>query len=534
MSETSIRNEPLSPPVRLWPLLLVIAVAVTAACFRQQGWIAVSDKPSRDLLWIFAIAELAVYLVVRLACRLPLVSQVVVLTALAIGQVSIYAATRVDGFTGDGRLILAWRWAPTVQEVFNRDRERQPVKKSAGLRADLKTTTRWDSPAFRGAQGDGRVDAPALGRDWNRVPPKKLWSKSIGAGWSSFAVVGDYAVTQEQREKSECVVCYRVSTGEEIWEQRDRTEFFEVTGGSGPRATPTIEKGQVYSLGATGMLNCLDGAKGKKIWSVDIAKDCQTSIPLFGFASSPLVVDGLVFVIAGGKGTSLAAYEADTGRKKWLAGDSAASYGSPQLWEIEGARQILAFNSDGLAAHDQQTGDVVWKIDWACDSADVVNVCQPLVLPGTVDGELARVFISSGYGRGCALYSLRRPAEDYAVEQIWTTKSLKSKFSSVVVRDGYVYGLDEGILTCVNLSDGNRSWKRGRYGYGQLLLVADLLMIQSESGEVALVEASPLEHKELSRFTALADRTWNHPVLSGNLLLMRNDRNAACYELPGE
>ena len=278
----------------------------------------------------------------------------------------------------------------------------------------------------------------------------------------------------------------------------------------------------------------MEGIHGKQIWSVNIAKDCQAPIPLFGFSSSPLVAEDTVFVIAGGQGASLVAYEAETGRKKWSGGDSAASYGSPQLWEMHGVRQILCFNSEGLAAHELETGRIAWKIAWPCDSPDVVNVCQPVVLPSTVDGELARVFISSGYGRGCALYSLRRDATDFVAEQIWMTKSLKSKFSSIVVRDGYVYGLDEGILTCVNLFNGERAWKRGRYGYGQLLLVADLLLIQSESGEVALAEASPSGHTEISRFPALDDRTWNHPVLTGNLLLVRNDRNAACYELPSD
>ena len=245
MSQTSTNHVPLSPPFRVWPLLLVVAIAVTVAYFRQQGWINLTGKPSRDLLWIFAVAELAVYLVIRLACGMPLFSQVVVLTALAIGQLAIYAATRIDGFSGDGRLILAWRWTPTAQDVFNQDPERQRVKMSEPLRADLATTTPWDSPAFRGAKRDGTMDANRWGRDWNRAPPKKLWSKPIGGGWSSFAVVGDYAVTQEQREKSECVVCYRAHTGEEIWEHRDRTEFFEVTGGGGPRATPTIHKSRV-------------------------------------------------------------------------------------------------------------------------------------------------------------------------------------------------------------------------------------------------------------------------------------------------
>jgi outer membrane protein assembly factor BamB len=533
MDQLGADNEYLTQKrVRWWPLAAVLVGAAGAVVLRQQGWIAFTDKPSRDLVWIFALWLLAVYLVVRLSCRLPLIAQIVLLVTIAVCQIAIYAAVRVDGFTGDGRLILAWRWTPTAEQIFEREHALQPTRKQPLVRADLNKATSSDSPQFRGVHRDGVFDASFLSPQWSETAPRKRWSKPIGGGWSSFAVVGDYAVTQEQRGAHECVVCYHIPTGEEVWVHRDDAKFFELTSGGGPRATPTIHQGNVYTLGATGILSCLEGASGKPLWTVDITKDCLAKILLFGFTSSPLVVEERVFVIAGGKGSSLVGYNVHTGEKEWSAGDAAASYSSPELVELQGAKQILCFNYDGLMAYDLQDGRILWTIDWRCESAEVANVCQPIVLPGQNNQELARVFVSSGYGRGCALYAILETNSEFTPKQLWRNNNLKSKFSSVVVCDGFVYGLDEGILICLDLASGERRWKGGRYGYGQIALVGDMLLVQCESGEVAIVEAIPAAHKEVTRFRALADRTWNHPVLSKNLLLLRNDREMACYEMP--
>jgi outer membrane protein assembly factor BamB len=533
MDQLEANNERLTQPrIRWWPLAVVIVTATGIAILRQQGWIAFTDKPSRDLVGILVVWLLAVYLVVRLACRLPLTIQVGLVVAIAVLHVAAYAAFRVDGFTGDGRLILAWRWTPTAEPIFERECTPPQTREQIVVQADLSKATSLDSPQFRGPHRDGVFDRAFLSSDWMQSNPTKRWSKPIGGGWSSFAVVGDYAVTQEQRGSHECVVCYHIPTGDEVWLHRDEAKFFEFTSGVGPRATPTLHQENVYSLGATGLLTCLEGTSGKLLWTVDITKDCRAEIPLFGFASSPLVVEERVFVIAGGKGTSLVGYNIQTGEREWSAGDSAPSYSSPELVELQGTKQILCFNHDGIMTYDLQDGRVLWTIDWPCDSAEVTNVCQPVVFPGENDQELARVFVSSGYSRGCALYAIHKSNSEFTPKQLWRNNNLKSKFSSVVVRDGFVYGLDEGILTCLELASGERRWKRGRYGYGQIAIVGNMLLVQCESGEVAIVEATPDAHKELNRFRALADRTWNHPVLSKNRLLLRNDREMASYELP--
>lgn len=338
-------------------------------------------------------------------------------------------------------------------------------------------------------------------------------------------------MTQEQRGGFEAVVCYELRTGHEVWEHRDLACFDEVTGGKGPRATPAIQEGRVFSLGATGILNCLDGRSGRPIWSRNILADSNTANRLFGMAGSPLLLNGLVIVSPGGEGSSLVAYDCQSGERVWRGGDVDASYSSPHFAAFQ-TPQILNFNADGLFAHEAQSGRVLWSHAWISNPAERNNVCQPVPLPSGDGQSDEQVFISSGYGKGCALLDVPQNGQDFAVRERWRNQNLKAKFSSVVRRGDHIYGLDDRILVCIDLASGDRCWKGGRYGYGQLVLVDDLLLVQAESGEVAVVEASISRHRELGRFAALSDRTWNHPVVAGNLLLVRNDREVACYELP--
>jgi outer membrane protein assembly factor BamB len=200
--------------------------------------------------------------------------------------------------------------------------------------------------------------------------------------------------------------------------------------------------------------------------------------------------------------------------------------------------QILVFGAAGLSGYDAVTGYALWNFLWGDNSDERVNVCQPAIIdshagksqPGVESHEL---LISSGYGRGSALISVaRNSASEWTATEVWHAKTLKSKFSSVVVHDRHAYGLDDGILTCISLADGTRRWKQGRYGHGQLILVNDMLLIQTESGRIVLVKAEPRAFIEIAALDALSDRTWNHPVLAGRYLLVRNDREAVCYLLP--
>lgn len=384
-----------------------------------------------------------------------------------------------------------------------------------------------DYPAFRGADGLAVVRGAKLAADWNTRPPRELWRRKIGAGWGAFAIAGGRAFTQEQRGAQETVVCYELSTGRELWVHAEAVHFQDPEGGDGPRATPTAAGDRIFALGATGKLNCLDGTTGEPRWSADVFLYNGADTPYHGASGSPLVVAGLVVVSAGGAGgRSLVAYEQDTGRRVWQAGDDPAGYGSPLMCELSGNRQIVILNQPGLAAHDPRTGAVLWTCSW--ENSLRSNCSQPVPLSG------GRLFVSSGYGRGCAVLRIQRNGDLWSASPLWTARRMNTKFTSVVVRNEFAYGLDNGILSCIDLSDGTRRWKQGRYGNGQLLLAGDLLIVQTEPGDVVLVGAAPEQYRELSRYPALAEKTWNHPALGGRFLLLRNDREAVCLELPLE
>lgn len=507
--------------------LLILGAAALSAV--QMTEFSFTPKPTRDFMWIIGITELAIYIWVRVYSKVGIRAQVAALAALYGVQLIPYFSIRVDGFMGDGRPILVWSWAPTVEREWNHYEQLESNRDAAAL-ADLGRTTEFDSPAFRGRDRTGAARAVRFARDWSE-PPRQLWRHPVGLGWSSFAVVGDFCVTQEQREQYETVVCYELRTGREVWTHADEASFDEITSGKGPRATPTIHNNHVFTLGATGILNCLNGADGRRVWSTNILDDNDAENALFGMSGSPLVTNGLVVVNPGGAAGSLVAYDEQTGDRVWSGGSADASYSSPQYADFPGRPQILNFNADGISGHDAESGAVLWRHPWVSLPSERNNVCQPVALSGNDDRPNA-VFVSSGYGVGCAVLELIDSGEGFEVRERWRNRNLRAKFSSVVRRGGHVYGLDATVLTCLDLETGEPCWKGGRYGYGQLVLADDVIFVQAESGDVALVDASPEEYRELASFPALDHRTWNHPVVSGDVVLVRNDREAACYQLP--
>ena len=440
------------------------------------------------------------------------------------------ALFRIDRVSGDLVPRLAFRWQPARDRVLGSHGDVFSV-------ADLRTTTAEDSPEFLGPQRRNRWPERLLATDWEEHPPRKLWEMPIGAGWSGFSVVNGYAVTMEQRGDDELVTCLDVATGEVQWYHAVRTRHETVLGGVGPRGTPTIHEGRVYALGATGILRCLDGETGEEIWSDNIQErlglDPQSDrigLP-WGRSASPLIVGELVVVPWGGPGpgpyVSLAAYDRENGQVAWTGGEHQASYASPVLAALADRLQILSVNQNYLTSHCPESGALLWQHPWPGMSASNVNASNPMPLAQD------RVLLSKGYGGGAQVIQVTcKGGDDWRVEPIWANhRVLQTKYTNVVIRGDFAYGLSDGILECVRLRDGRRQWKGGRYGQGQLLGVGDALLVQAESGDVALVAAIPDRHQELGRFSALSGITWNQPSLYGNRLLVRNAERAACYEL---
>jgi outer membrane protein assembly factor BamB len=241
-------------------------------------------------------------------------------------------------------------------------------------------------------------------------------------------------------------------------------------------------------------------------------------------SASPLVFDNTVIVDAGGgNGRAVIAYDRETGDIEWASGSHKAGYATPRLEQINGQLQLLVFHGEGLAGLNPNTGELLWEYPWT--NQYKINVAQPIRF-----GD--QIFVSSGYDSGCILLdpgtlTAQKPAE------VWPrNKNLKLKFNEAVKQGQYVYGLDDGILACIDLKTGERKWKSGRYRYGQLLLWGNKLIVQSETGYVAVVEATPDKMMEIARLEALNDRTWNMPIINRNRLYVRNAAEAACYELP--
>jgi outer membrane protein assembly factor BamB len=436
---------------------------------------------------------------------------------------------RLDGIDGSFSSTFRWRWTPTAEDKLMAELvARKPRSAPAAAKVALDP---GDWPGFRGPDRDGRRTGVRIATDWQQSPPRELWRHRVGPGWGSFAVVGTRLYTQEQRGKDEVVVCYDADNGEELWAHQDAARFSEVVAGPGPRATPTFHEGKVYALGATGRLNCLDAATGKRLWSRDIVDDSGATVPQWGFAASPLVARGVVTVFAGGPdGKSVLGYHASSGDLAWSAGEGRLSYCSPHLARLGGVEQVLITTDAGLTAFDPARGEVLWRHSWPVK--DMARIVQPAVLSDT------DVLIGTGMNEGTRRVRVSHPGDGWADKEVWTTKAIKPYYNDMVVYQGHLYGFDGPFFTCVSLEDGRGRWRARGYGNGQVLLLADqglLLVLTEKTGEVALLEASPEGRKELGRFRALAlkdeDKTWNHPVVAHGKLFVRNGEEAVCYQL---
>jgi outer membrane protein assembly factor BamB len=325
--------------------------------------------------------------------------------------------------------------------------------------------------------------------------------------------------TQEQRGPDEIVSCYKLTTGEPVWAHRDPARFWESNGGPGPRGTPTLSSGRVYTYGATGILNVLNADDGAVVWSRNAAADTGMKTPQWGFASSPLVADDMVIVATAGQ---LIAYDLATGAKRWSGPARGVSYSSPHLVTIDGVAQILLLSEAGATSVALADGALLWEHAWPG---------YPIVQPAmTADGD---ILICVSDRSGTRRLAIGHGAGGWTVEERWTSNGLKPYFNDFVVHDGHAFGFDGSILACIDLKDGKRTWKGGRYGNGQIILLSDqdLLLVMSEEGELALVRAAPDQFTELARFPALDGKTWNHPVLAGDVLLVRNGQEMAAFRL---
>jgi outer membrane protein assembly factor BamB len=377
---------------------------------------------------------------------------------------------------------------------------------------------------FRGPRRDGHYRERRLLDEWPAGGLAPLWKQPSGAGYASFVSAHGRAFTIEQRAREETVAAYDVRSGRELWTHAWPALFRESMGGDGPRATPTWSDGVVYALGATGELRALQDASGRLIWRVNILDDSGADNLPWGMAGAPLVTDTSVIVAPGGRnGRSVVAYDRRTGTRVWASQDERAGYASPMLVTLAGREQVLVFTGAGLLSVAPQSGDRLWFHPWRTN-ADI-NAAQPLVVGDN------RVFLSSGYDVGGAVLEIVPEGSGYSVREVWRNNRMKNRFASSVLHNGFIYGLDESILGCIDANTGELRWKGGRYGYGQVVLAGDRLIVLTERGELVLVATNPERHEELARFAALDGKTWNSPSIVDGVLLVRNLREMAAFDV---
>ncbi len=554
-------------------VVMIVAVLVT----KRLVHISISNGLMGMMLPVYSIPPLSLALVASAALgqSLSIGARRAVMAVAILLACGVFTIVRTGGITGAGTSDLHWRWTATAEERLLAQAADEPpapaaqeatlpAPRASGPPPEKPTVTTGESaakahgkpmatsavepaapkvtdaadvpaadpvsrsvarwPGFRGPARDGVVRGVRIETDWARKPPTELWRHPIGPGWSSFAVDGDLMYTHEQRGEHEVVSCYRLSTGQPVWRHRDAVRFYESNGGAGPRATPTVRDGRVYTQGATGIVNALDGRTGAALWSRNASSDTGAPIPGWGFAGSPLVVDDVLIVAAAGR---LVAYDVGTGNPRWVRQTGGGGYSSPHLATIDGVLQILLLSSAGAASIAPGDGSVLWQHQWEQSDA----IIQPAVI---ADGQILISLGDMMGGVGIRRLAVTQGSGGWTAEERWTSRGLKPYFNDFVVHKGHAFGFDGTILSCINLEDGERKWKGGRYGAGQMMLLSDqdLLLVLSEEGELALVSATPDKHTELTRFKAIEGKTWNHPALVGDVLLVRNGEEMAAFRLP--
>lgn len=503
--------------MRLFTLLVLVGTAAPAA------WLLATDHVARSV-GCLALGLLAALLLSlgwalhRRGRRLRRLGVLALTLLLLAGAARL--TLRYEG-SADGTALprLAWRWQPvpapaalpTLPDLPAVD----PGPPPAGL-ADAKT--------FLGPAGDALLPAPTWSTDWTAKPPREVWRRPVGAGWSGIGVAGRRAVTQEQHGDLECVTCYDAATGKPLWRHSDVVRFIEPLGGEGPRATPAIDEAgrRVFTVGATGLLNCLDLASGRRLWSRDVLAEAGAGNLTYGKSGSPLLHGDRVIVTGGKKGPTLLAYAQADGRLLWKAGDKPASYSTPALRRLAGRDQIVSVNAGSVTGHDPDSGRQLWHHPWP---GDYPRVGQPAQVGPD------RLLVTASYGQKSRLLEIYAEDDGLACQELWAASVPRTKFSSATILDGRALALDEGTLVAVDLSSGERLWRQGRYGYGQHLQLGNLLLIQAESGAVLLVRPHEKGSEELARLEALSSKTWNPPCLAGRWLFVRNDREMVAYEL---
>ncbi len=386
--------------------------------------------------------------------------------------------------------------------------------------ADTARSDDW--PRWRGSNFDGISKESGWLAEWPADGPKQLWKNSVGVGYASMSVSAGRVFTMGNTDDVDSVYCLDASSGKEVWKHSYPCPAKDPNGYHGTRCTPTVDGDRVYTLSRHGHLFCLNAATGKVIWSKELTKDYGAKTPQWGFSGSPLVEKDWLITEVGGAGSSVVAFDKKTGAEVWKAGDDAIAYSSVIPFDHDGQRCLAVFSAAGIVGRSAKDGKELWRHPWKT-SYDV-NAATPIVSSG-------KVFISSGYNKGCALVDFGGGAP----KVVWESKKMKNHVGTCVLWKGHLYGFDEGVFKCLDWATGEEKWAERSYGKGSLFAAGDKFIVYSDKGRVAVVEPSTEACKEIAGFQVLGGKdTWAVPVLANGRLYCRSQQDLVCLDVSGK
>jgi len=388
-------------------------------------------------------------------------------------------------------------------------------------------------PQFLGPNRDGHAPAGPFRTDWDKRPPEKLWSVPVGGGFSSFAVVGGKLYTQDRQGGNERVLCLDAASGATVWEHAYPASYDGIDYGAGPRATPTVDGNKVYTVGATGLMHCLDAGSNppRVVWTHDLPGEFDARRPQWGYACSPLLDGDTVVVQPGGRKGSVAAFDTTTGLIRWTAGTNPAGYSSPSAATIHGVRCVFALTGDSLLCL-RSDGSLMGTYPWPTRHDG--NIATPQVLDDYV-------FISAAYGSGCALLRLKPDADRLRLEPVYSkrNKPLRTHHGTAVAVGRHLYGFDgdndAARLLCFSLIDGVavEGWEAPRVRNGKVIAVGGYLVILTQAGELILVQATPEEYRPVATVPLgfAGQQNWALPVVVDGRLYVRGPDRIECLNV---
>ncbi len=512
-----------------WKERLLLAVAGLASP-AIAGMLAVHEDALRTAMFIYGI-PMAMFLTTTglAAWNSSTLRARKTAVLILLGWLS-FALVRNNGFIGDYRPELVWRWSPVHEQTLPPLPASTAVETAETSAATTSTAeqTPAEWPQYRGPAGDGTAFGGPDSLDWTAQKPEIIWQIDVGPAWSSFAFSHGRLLTQEQRGDAEYISCYSADSGQLLWSHADTARFVEVVSGAGPRSTPAVQGGRVFAVGGRGLFSCLSETDGKVLWQHDFVAEYDASIPMWGFSGSPIVVDNLVILFTGGAGDKgLAAFDSTSGALVWSLVSAGMNYTTPRPLTLAGQRCLLFGDSTGLRGIEPGTGKVLFQhkpAGW--ETAPMVDIQQ--LSPDSL-------LVALGDGVGMQRLDATVTDGNWTFKARWSSKRLRPSFNDSVIHEGAIYGFNQAVFSCIDAETGERRWQGGRYGFGQAVLLpeSDCILVAAENGDAVLLKTGS-SLQELGRIPLLNDKTWNHPIVVGNKAYLRNGRTAVCLDLTGK